>query len=198
MSAGQHLRRSLPDRGSHPCSTSRKTLCTERESSCLRFSRTESESTKCLVFISATPDTPEEIRLGYGRIFQETLDAALFLYALPRVAVPRNKQGDARSENRREYRINDRRAVQCGHGQTESLQAEIMHRPNPYSYSGCATAKPCEPTLTLHGLHSFDHCKGCVHGDSHYEGRQYGQAIIEINQWNSHISLNHRKGIYSQ
>lgn len=71
--------------------------------------------------------------------------------------------------------------MQGGHGKTESSQAEVMHRPNPYSYSGRAAKKPYEPTRTLRELHSFDHCKGCVCGDCHYEGRQYDQSIIEIN-----------------
>jgi hypothetical protein len=57
----------------------------------------------------------------------------------------------------------------------------VMNVQTGHSHSGCAAAKPCEPTRTLRRLHSFDHCKDCVHGDYHYEGRQYNQPIIEIN-----------------
>jgi hypothetical protein len=64
-----------------------------------------------------------------------------------------------------------------------------MHRPNRCSYPGRAATEPGKPTGTLRGPHSFDHCKGCVRGDYHYEGRQDNQPIIEINQRNSHISL---------
>lgn len=73
-----------------------------------------------------------------------------------------------------------------------------MHQPNPYSHPGRAAAKPSKPTRASRGLHSMDNRKVGVHGNDDYQERQNTQSIIEIDHWNSHMSLIIGKGTYSQ